>query len=242
MPTSCNHPGDSRADAAAVGAGAVRFHSAQADQWEARYGKGGFRRRSRFFVDHILPHLTPRGRWLDVGCGSGHFAWLLAARGADVEGIDGSQAMIRTAEKISAVEPGPRPVFRAVESVERLDYPTASCDGVICLSVLEYLARPDLCLQELARVLRRGGQLVVSVPNRNSLLRRVQRFRSRVPLSSSARYLAVSIGSWRVDEFVVLAEAAGLRDITVFEFSASRYLSALRVVPCDLLFMVARKA
>ena len=45
-----------------------------------------------------------------------------------------------------------------------------SCDGVLCSSVLEYVSDVDTCLKEFARVLRPAGLLLVSVPNRHSIV------------------------------------------------------------------------
>ncbi|MGA8639024.1 MAG: methyltransferase domain-containing protein, partial [Candidatus Sulfotelmatobacter sp.] len=49
-----------------------------------------------------------------------------------------------------------------------------SLDGILCSSVLEYVPDPAACLTEFARVVRPGGLLVISVANRNSLVRQAQ--------------------------------------------------------------------
>jgi SAM-dependent methyltransferase len=46
----------------------------------------------------------------------------------------------------------------------RLPFPDASFDTVICSQVLEHVFEPDAFVRELARVLRPGGRLVLSVP------------------------------------------------------------------------------
>ena len=59
---------------------------------------------------------------------------------------------------------------RAKESVEvfgdgnLLPFATGSCDTVLCTEVLEHLPRPDTCLAEMARVLKPGGRLLLTVP------------------------------------------------------------------------------
>lgn len=65
---------------------AIRHHERLARGWAERYTTGGFKRRARYFRDHLLPQLEPNGRWLDAGCGSGFFARMLAERGAHVLG------------------------------------------------------------------------------------------------------------------------------------------------------------
>lgn len=98
-------------------------------------------------------------RVLDAGCGDGHYAARLADRGADVLGIDASREMIRAAEE----QHGDRVDFRRA----RLDEPLAfleddSVDIVLCQHVFSHLPSLETPVAEFARVLRRGGSLVLS--------------------------------------------------------------------------------
>jgi glycosyltransferase involved in cell wall biosynthesis len=79
----------------------IKYHDLLAEGWDQRYSKGGFLRRSNYFIDKIVPLLNINGRWLDAGCGSGYFARLLCDYGAYVEGIDGSAEMIRVANHLA---------------------------------------------------------------------------------------------------------------------------------------------
>ena len=75
------------------------------------------------------------------------------------------------------VEPGrvwPAVALRALATIAHLPLADQSLDGILCSSVLEYVPDPAACLAEFARVLRSGGLLLVSVANRNSLVRRAQ--------------------------------------------------------------------
>lgn len=153
---------------------AVGYHEGLAAGWNAGYARGGFRRRIGF-IDTRLDALVASGaRWLDVGCGAGLITMRLAERGAVALGIDGSPAMIRAAGEMA----GPKAVhgieFRVVPTVEKLDFRDASFDGLLCSSVLEYLDQPDVALDEMHRVLKPGGHLLISVANRFSLVRGVQ--------------------------------------------------------------------
>jgi 2-polyprenyl-6-hydroxyphenyl methylase/3-demethylubiquinone-9 3-methyltransferase len=64
--------------------------------------------------------------------------------------------------------------FDHVADLARLPFADSAFAGVLCSSVLEYLSAPDAALAEFARVLRPGGMLVISVPNRHALSRKVQ--------------------------------------------------------------------
>lgn len=52
----------------------------------------------------------------------------------------------------------------AHQDIQRMEYPDESFDGVICIEVLEHVADPFRAARELARVLRKGGHLLLTVP------------------------------------------------------------------------------
>lgn len=106
----------------------------------------------------ILAQVLDGARVLDVGCGAGHLMRLLRDRKrANVTGLDfSSWACERLrAEGFDAV----------VGSLPRIPFPDGSFDVVIATEVLEHLDRPERTLEEMARVAKPGGLLMVSVPN-----------------------------------------------------------------------------
>jgi 2-polyprenyl-6-hydroxyphenyl methylase/3-demethylubiquinone-9 3-methyltransferase len=83
--------------------------------------------------------------------------------------------MITLARELSSQDVAtPQLRFEHIATIARLPLPDQSLDGILCSSVLEYVPDPAACLAEFARVLRPGGLLVVSVANRNSLVRKAQ--------------------------------------------------------------------
>ena len=48
---------------------------------------------------------------------------------------------------------------------ERLDYADDSFDSIVCVEGLEHAENPQNAIREFARLLRKGGHLIVSVPN-----------------------------------------------------------------------------
>jgi len=118
----------------------------------------------------------PEKMWLDAGCGSGTLARYLASEGCNVLGVDAAEEMVATARKLSSeTTVQGRLQFECIRTISELPLPNQSMDGVLCSSVLEYVSDPPACLNEFARVLRPGGLLIVSVPNRYSLIRRCRR-------------------------------------------------------------------
>lgn len=109
-------------------------------------------------VRRWLDAMPPETRVLDAGCGEGVLVEEYASR-LTIAGIDPNYASAH-------VQPG---------SLTALPYPDRSFDRVLCLDVLEHLtfAEQPLALGELFRVLRPGGEALVSVPNLAHLQSRV---------------------------------------------------------------------
>ncbi len=103
---------------------------------------------------------------LDAGCGAGYGSAVLAAAGAlGVIGIDVSPEAVEAAAR----EHGAAAEFRAAD-LEDLPFEDASFDLVTCFEAIEHVADSDRALDELRRVLRPGGLLLISSPNRGVYL------------------------------------------------------------------------
>ncbi|WP_159712046.1 class I SAM-dependent methyltransferase [Geminicoccus flavidas] len=107
-------------------------------------------------IVHRLLAALPVGRVLDAGCGTGRHAAWLAARGHQVVGVDGSPAMLAKAQ---AKLPGCR--FKRGD-LAALPVPDASVDAALCALALVHVADLRPALREFARVVRPGGQVVIS--------------------------------------------------------------------------------
>lgn len=95
-------------------------------------------------------------RLLDVGCGSGVASHMAAARGAQVSGLDASEAMIAIAS-----ERTPAGEFR-IGDLEALPFRDATFDVVTGFNAFQYAANPAVALREAGRVTRPGGWIVVT--------------------------------------------------------------------------------
>ena len=98
----------------------------------------------------------PPGRALDAACGTGRHAAWLAAAGHQTTGIDATEAMLEVAR---AKVPGAD--FRQGD-FEALAFADNSFDFAICALALTHLADPTTAICELARVVRPGGQIVLT--------------------------------------------------------------------------------
>ncbi|MFW6051611.1 MAG: ArsR/SmtB family transcription factor [Myxococcota bacterium] len=106
-----------------------------------------------------LVGLVSLGDVLDVGCGDGTTAELLAHRADSFTGLDRSNRMIAAArQRLGEV--------RGVQFVEgdmhELPFEAGGFDQALMLHVLTFSHTPAVALAEAARVLRPGGVLVVA--------------------------------------------------------------------------------
>jgi len=154
---------------------AVTYHASLADGWERRYQKRSFRMRQAVLTKSLQGRDLAGTLWLDAGCGTGTLARWLAMRGCSVLGVDAAPEMIAAANQSALSQNySDRLSFVRIGTIARLALDDHSLDGILCSSVLEYVSDPSACLIEFARVLKPGGWLLVSVPHRNSVVRRMQ--------------------------------------------------------------------
>jgi SAM-dependent methyltransferase len=93
---------------------------------------------------------------LDAACGTGRFAEFLARRGHQVIGVDSSPDMLAYARR--RVPDG----GFCVAELDRLPLPDDAADVIVCALALVHVPRLEPVLAEFARVLRPGGDLVIS--------------------------------------------------------------------------------
>jgi ubiquinone/menaquinone biosynthesis C-methylase UbiE len=124
---------------------AERFAALQAERAEALAQR----------LDELLP-LSGDERVLDVGAGTGAFAFALAPRVREVVAVDSDEAMAERARRDA-----PANVEFVVGDGERLPFDDFSFDISITARTLHHTERPELVIAELARVTRPGGSLLV---------------------------------------------------------------------------------
>ena len=114
--------------------------------------------------------LPPGSRILDVGSPKDLAAMLARHRNYEVVATDILPEAVESSERYARAQrlegEGPGRVHSEVQDGRRLTYPDASFDAAYSVSVLEHI--PDsgdaFAIRELARVVRPGGLIVVTVP------------------------------------------------------------------------------
>lgn len=198
-----------------------RYFDRVSETWSGRYDRDPvFRARRSFFVRLLSERVEAGARVLDIGCGTADIATELATLGACVVGIDRSRTMIEAAR--AAYPELADPPFALVNAdIYHLPFGDGSADHILCSSVLEYIEGEDRALDEIHRSLAEDGWAFVSVPNRQSVFRTLERllFRPRTMLAGllrkrdrlgDLRRLQLRKHQHDAASFATLAESSGL--------------------------------
>lgn len=102
-----------------------------------------------------------KGRLLDVGSGIGTFLKLARKEGFKVCGTEISEFASKYVKNNLKID-----IFRG--DLEEAHFPHESFDVVTMWHTLEHLPNPKATLEEIHRILKKGGLLVVAVPNLNN--------------------------------------------------------------------------
>ncbi len=108
------------------------------------------------------------GAVLDIGCGPAVMTKEITDLGWKYVGIDISLAMIEEAKKRTEELPW---VHFQVGTVEHIASENESFDVVVAMGLVEYVDDDEIAIREMSRVLKNGGKLIVSLPNRFSPVR-----------------------------------------------------------------------
>jgi len=104
---------------------------------------------------------------LDVGCGRAVDGARLCEKGAHVVGLEPSHVMIaRAKEHLSRSNAR---VALAQGIGENLPFKPHSFDKVMCKGALDHFFSPSQTMEEIARVLKPEGEMIISIANFNSL-------------------------------------------------------------------------
>src|SRR3989344_3921756 len=104
---------------------------------------------------------------LDIGCGSGVITKEVAAIGYDVKGIDFSETAVQKARSIGVPA-------EVVDLDSGIPDPEKTYDVVLAGDIIEHVFDPMSVIQEVARVVKPGGYLLVTIPNDVSLMVRLK--------------------------------------------------------------------
>lgn len=121
-------------------------------------------------VDYARLGLQPGDRVLDMGAGAGRHAFEVYRRGAHITALDYSLADLKDVSGLFAAmaDADEAPAGTTAVTVNgdgtRLPFADGTFDRIICSEVMEHIPDDAAAARELARVLKPGGTLAVTVP------------------------------------------------------------------------------
>jgi ubiquinone/menaquinone biosynthesis C-methylase UbiE len=151
------------------------YFQSQSGFWKDIYESNGIYaeiHRNRYatvldWIDNLM--LTADSKVLEIGCGAGLLSVVLAQRGLNVHAIDSVADMVEQARR-HAMESGAAELLSVnLGNVYSLPFGNGTFDLVIAIGVIPWLERPELAIQEMARVTKSAGYLLLTADNRARL-------------------------------------------------------------------------
>jgi SAM-dependent methyltransferase len=103
--------------------------------------------------------LKPGARILEVGCGLGYLTYALNRSGFEIHGIDLSSHAVGLAKRIFGSE------LYTVSSLEEYGL-EETYDCVVSTEVIEHVLDPDLFLRRISSLVKPGGHIILTTPNK----------------------------------------------------------------------------
>jgi len=120
----------------------------------------------KFVNDLSLPKTT---NILEIGCGAGFITVALAKKGFTVESLDCAPSMIKVTLEHAKQTGTTNQIHASIGDVHELAFQDQSFGLVIALGVTPWLHSLEKALSEIARVLMKGGYVVLNADNRYRL-------------------------------------------------------------------------
>jgi ubiquinone/menaquinone biosynthesis C-methylase UbiE len=155
----------------------ISFDSDVINEWYRRASRdnsflreeAGRRKTARMMLNRIdVLCGGDKGRLLDMGCGPGLFLAEAQKMGWDVEGVEISEWAVRHAREKMNIKNISEGGLTALPTITENSF-----DVITCFDLIEHLVEPHKLLEELARILKPGGLLVITTPWFGSWLSRV---------------------------------------------------------------------
>ncbi len=161
-----------------------------------------------------------RGLALDAPCGAGALATALRGIGYQVTGVDVA---------VHADQQLPSANFTQADLNRGVPFPDAHFDLVLSVEGIEHLESPAAFVRELVRVLRPGGQLILSTPNVLNVASRwrffTRGFHKHFTPDAKAR---LSSGHLHAVDYVLVRQFLEAAGLTIEEVATNRLLRGLR--------------
>ncbi|MCC6501667.1 MAG: class I SAM-dependent methyltransferase [Deltaproteobacteria bacterium] len=135
------------------------FYDKFASEFDRKMNMYDTEKRVRVVFNTLLSPKELKGKkLLDAGCGTGWFSRRAVELGAVVTSLDVGENLLNEVKKKCETT-------RVVGDVTALKFKDNSFDIIVSSDVIEHTPDPKLAIKEMARVLKKGGVLALTVPN-----------------------------------------------------------------------------
>lgn len=136
-----------------------RFFLTIADQFDNLMNAYDIQRRLEIVYDELLPEDINSKTLVDIGAGTGWFSSRAHQREAEVYSLDiGLELLVEVRKKVKVRE--------IAGNTMDLPFRDDSFEIVISSEVIEHTDSPEKAVHEMARILKPGGIMIVTCPNR----------------------------------------------------------------------------
>lgn len=144
----------------------------------------------------------PRNEMLELGCGTGHWSDFFSKNGFKVTGIDISEAMLDIAKdkKIDAT-------FK-VGDAGQIPFQDESFPCISSITMLEFVDNQDVVINEMYRVLKKSGWLLLGCLNKNSI---IGKNKENDETFRDAAFLSIEDIQSKLEKFDILQIKSGVR-------------------------------
>jgi ubiquinone/menaquinone biosynthesis C-methylase UbiE len=173
-------------------------------------------------VERILSYTKNiQGRVLDVGCFVGAVAERIVQQGGKkVIGMDCLKAALEI-----ATSRGIQTVFGDLDEAV-IDFPDNYFDCIVAADVLNSVFDPDAVVEEICRVLKFGGKLIITVPNLACIGNRLLMLLGRSPYNLEVRARR-GVGHLRLFTFDTLRALLIDQELKILNMESSVFVSPL---------------
>ena len=173
----------------------------------------------------ILAYIPEGASVLELGTGDGLLTAALQQAGIEAELLEGSPILCRRARERHG------PALSVHHALFETFTPARAYDAVLALHVLEHLDDPIAILRRIAAWLKPGGTLIIVVPNRASIHRRVALRMGLIPELDDLSARDHLVGHQRVYDLATLEQHVAAAGLAV----EARFGSFLKTLPNSMM-------
>ncbi len=163
----------------------IFIKSTVADEYDNYYQKEPGKTIDKIEKELILRHMNnlPKSHLLELGCGTGHWTQFLSDMGFRITAVDNSEAMLKNARKKNIQN-----VQFLLADATRLPFSEKSFSAIVSVTMLEFIKDIDRVLDEIDRVLKPEGTIVLGCLNALSELGKIK---NSDPVFKHARFFTL---------------------------------------------------